>query len=372
MRELLLVEASTYHGQVLIPLLEQLDRSGDDWTLWLNEEHRDRDTVTARPEWLSRTVWLPASRWRGALLMARRLLSERSRAALLLSPCRDDTVHFTLLALLHPNPAFLLHRVMEFPAPRAPQVGPLGAVYLAIFWALWSGKVKALTLAPRLARKLTARWSGQVYSLGAGSKESVSWKSLGRDRLRLFLPGPLFAQGKDLESLLEAHRLLRERGVEVTFVVAGGNLPHASTEESLLSLRGDPMFEWRVAPWLCYSDFVSLASGCHGALQLPSRGPKEDELVTSVALLAEGLPRPLVTPLGAGAALPWLEYGNAAQMADRIESLAHLVQSGGWHELMPSLVEGAERLRAHSARVLSGLMGAGPSVGFLDPREAEN
>lgn len=353
-------------------MLEQMDQERLDWRLILNEEHRDRETVAARTDWLSRTTWLPASRWNGSLMFARRLLSERSRCALLMSPGRQDAAYLTLLALIHRNPVLLLHRLAEFPSPGARHVGPLGVVYTRVFWALWSGKVRALTLAPRLARRLSQKWSGKSWSVGAGSQQTVPWTSLGRERLRLFLPGPLVGGGKDLAALVQAHRLLKDRGVRVTFVVAGGRLPHGSTEESLLSFRDDPMFEWRAAPWLSHGEFVSLASGCHGALQIPNLGNDEDELVTSVALLAEGLPRPLITPRGAGALLPWLEYGDASQMADRIETLAHLVQSGGWHELMPGLVERAECLQAYSGRVLSNLAGVGPSVGFPDPREAEN
>lgn len=340
-------------------------RRGLSWRLLVHERHLDREAILGRAEWRGRVQLLPGRSLGNLIVLGRSLRSCASRCGLLLTPTRADTLMLVLLSLWHRNPTIVLHRLLEFPAPGATWVRPLGALFLRCYWSLMSAKVRALVFSPRLGRRLETTWKGRVDSLSLGSSESIAWSALSDRRLRLFLPGPLVSRIKKIEPLLTALPRLRE--LPVTFVVVGGSLPHGSTSQSLPELRDDPQFEWHVASWIDHARYLEIASGCHAVLQLPGFLP-EDAAVSAALHLAEGLPRPLLHPAEEPGTLKGLHYTGGDGLADRIIGLWRLLEAGQWPEQMARLTCQALGLRQYTEHVLRRLAGQEKAEPLPDPR----
>lgn len=327
MIDLLLFEQTVYHGQVLWPLLRDLDREGIRWRLILNAAHRDREYFERTFDAADNLIWFePGSRFASLRCLLASVARWRPKVLWFLSPDSGMTIDLILGCVLARRTVLTIHSQTDFPSPRGFRESRKGRLGRWFFWGLVRPE-EIVVLGREWERALP-----ELFALYPKVKSSVyqpltelsELEPHGREA-RIFLSGPLLSQIRDFTILEEALDLLPP-GISLKLVVGGSGRRGGPNDGSLCErLRLDSRVEVVMKDWLDYEELNCLIAGCHYILQVPDRD-KSRVYTSSIQMPRYGLPRPLLG-VDERADLP---YSGVEGLVERLGQCVKEVQDGTW------------------------------------------
>lgn len=339
--ELLLVEETRHHGQVLLPILRDLHDAGVSWRLLIHPQHHDLETIRSQYGDHHRVRLLEESPWFRCAQLLAEVAASRPRSAWFLSPTHEGlwSLLTARVALAAGHVAITLHSARYYPSPRSFQPTIKGRFGLSVFWRILCPE-PVVTLSESWTESLPqlfvslSRVKCRVYSpLLAAATEPTS------EKVKFFLPGPLVSECRDFDVLLDALERLPE-DIPIEIVVAGSQSKLGPNDQVLLKLmEADTRFRLEMRDWFELEELTELAASCHFLLQMPDLDSTR-VYTSSVQFFRNGLPRPLLAA--------WSEsdfrYLDGRKLAEQMELAVDEVQSGAWEERV-------SEMRARSARI---------------------
>ncbi|MCA9778389.1 MAG: hypothetical protein KC800_16795 [Candidatus Eremiobacteraeota bacterium] len=344
--QILLVEETRHHGQVLAPLLDDLNDAGVSWKLLVHPEHHDLGRFGNMPN-SERVELLDESSWTRCAQLAREVLAHRPQAVWFLSPTHQGLVSYLTTRLIARKVALTLHLGRFYPSPRSFQGTLKGKFGKFVFWNI---------LRPDAVVTLGKNWLKELPSL-FGSNSSIDFRRYQplmeaptlpeSKKVRFFLPGPLLGEYRDFHVLLEALEQL-PLSLPVEIVVGGAKTRLGPSDQGLLEfLNADSRVTIDLRDWFQLEELNELAASCHFLLQAPDLDSSRI-YTSSIQSFRNGLPRPLLAA--------WeesdLQFSSGVELAERMELAVRQVRDGSWEKQVSQMRENSAMIRMENLSFL--------------------